>query len=196
MTNTTKAFKTFNAAFIAEFAARAEHYNTRFAALSETFAVSQNDDDKAAMQKALCYSQSFSKLATLDAARIEILHALKIDAALIDKARDVRETVKRVCLILDALANNTRVKDKALHAVLSFIVAKSLDTVTNAQCMREAQHDTTRQADAMLNVFESTNCILSKTKIDKVKSYALNVTDDNLLTRLLTIYRADVAKAA
>lgn len=181
-------FKTFAASFAADYDTRAKHYAERAVALESRFNETQHDDDKSAMQRAQCYAQSFAKLASLNEAQQKILFSLKLDAAKIDSARDIRETVKRLTFILSALESQQRVKDRALDAMLVFVAAKKLDTVTNVAVMREMQHDTTRQSDAALNVFEALNCAKLSSKENKIKTFALDVSSDNLLSRLLKLY--------
>lgn len=83
-------------------------------------------------------------LASMSEKALASLSKYKVDAEALSK--QARELKKRSIAILEALATQTRVNDRALDAVLNYIVAKNAASMTLEQVRHEMQHETTTQA--------------------------------------------------
>jgi hypothetical protein len=83
-------------------------------------------------------------LASMSEKALAVLNKYKVDAA--ELATQSRELKKRSIKILEALANNKRVDDRALDAVLQYIVAKDAVSMTLDQVQHQMNHETLTQA--------------------------------------------------
>lgn len=87
------------------------------------------------------YSEALSNMSEK---ALAALSKYKVDAAAL--ATQSRELKKRSIAILEAIANNQKVNDRALDAVLQYIVAKDAASMTLEQVRAQMQHETTTQA--------------------------------------------------
>lgn len=108
----------------------------------------QSDEEKAtfnATAKTASTHERYSEaLANMSEKALASLNKYKVDASAL--AIQSRELKKRSIAILEALANKTRVNDRALDAVLQYIVAKDAASMTLLQVQNQMQHETTTQA--------------------------------------------------
>lgn len=105
-------------------------------------------EDKLSFAKTAKTAQTHERyneaLASMSEKALASLSKYKIDADALSK--QARELKKRSIAILEALANNSKVNDRALDAVLQFIVAKDAASMTLEQVRHEMSHETLTQA--------------------------------------------------
>jgi len=78
-----------------------------------------------------------------------------------------RELKKRTVAILEAVGNGSELSDRALDAVIQFIVAKNAERLTTMDMQREAQHQTPTQANYMKTAFKFLGIASEVNKIGK-----------------------------
>lgn len=108
----------------------------------------QNDDEKnehvKLMKRAATHERYNDALASMSDKAIQTMLKLKIDSVAL--AAQSRELKKRSIAILEALASDSSVTDRALDAVLQRLAAKRDSKLTLVQIQREMSHETTTQA--------------------------------------------------
>lgn len=120
---------------------------TKLQALTNVEAA-QSDEEKAtfaATAKTASTHERYSEaLANMSEKALASLNKYKVDASAL--ATQSRELKKRSIAILEALASKQKVNDRALDAVLQYIVAKDAASMTLLQVQNQMQHETTTQA--------------------------------------------------
>lgn len=120
---------------------------TKVQALSQV-EQAQNDEERAAFaataKTASTHERYTEALSNMSEKALASLNKYKIDAS--ELAKQSRELKKRSIAILEALANKQRVNDRALDAVLQYIVAKDAASMSLMQVQNQMQHETTTQA--------------------------------------------------
>jgi hypothetical protein len=110
--------------------------------------VAETEEDKmlnaATAKRADTHERYTNALSSMSDKALSILSKYKVDAEAL--ASQSRELKKRSVAILEALANNQKVNDRALDAVLQYIVSKNAASMTLLQVQHEMQHETTTQA--------------------------------------------------
>lgn len=128
-------------------AAAAEFAQTKLQALTNV-EQAQSDEEKVAFsataKTASTHERYTEALANMSEKALASLSKYKVDAAAL--AAQSRELKKRSIAILEALATKQRVNDRALDAVLQYIVAKDAASMTLEQVRAQMQHETTTQA--------------------------------------------------
>ena len=124
-----------------------EHESVKNEALQKLETVEAQEERDALVKtakRAKTHEVYTQALADMSDKALALLHAHKLDAAAL--AAQSRECKKRSIAMLEAVAHSTRVRDKALDALLQRLAAKSDSSLTIAQIQREMQHETTTQA--------------------------------------------------
>ena len=139
--------------------AKAEANKTVFVDAANAFAATKEQalakveqaetvEDKLSFAKTAKTAQTHERyneaLASMSEKALASLNKYKVDADALSK--QARELKKRSIAILEALASNQKVNDRALDAVLQFIVAKDAASMTLEQVRHEMHHETTTQA--------------------------------------------------
>lgn len=108
----------------------------------------QSDEERATFNStaktASTHERYTEALSNMSDKALQSLNKYKINAS--ELAAQSRELKKRSIAILEALVNKTRVNDRALDAVLQYIVAKDAAAMTLEQVRSQMQHETTTQA--------------------------------------------------
>jgi len=125
----------------AEFAATKEQ-------ASAQAAQAQNDEERKAFadaaKTASTHERYTNALANMSEKALASLNKYKINAT--ELAKQSRELKKRSIAIIEAIVTKQRVNDRALDAVLQYIVAKDAASMTLEQVRTQMQHETTTQA--------------------------------------------------
>lgn len=168
------------------FAAAAENEQAVKLQAEASMSAAQNEDEKREHEKlykrAATHERYNSALSNMTEKALQTMLKLKVDqTALVAQSRELK---KRSIAILEALAHNQRVDDRALDSVLQRLASKRDSKLTLTQVQREMQHETTTQAAyfktcAMFYNFATYN----KTDKEIVFNY-----DAQVLKQLLTIY--------
>lgn len=115
---------------------------------AEKLTSAQNDDEKREFEQARKRAETHEKfnaaLSDMSEKALASLSRYNVDAQVLSEQS--RELKKRSIAILEAVANNKRVDDTALDAMLQRLAAKKDATMTLAQIQREMNHKTTTQA--------------------------------------------------
>jgi sugar-specific transcriptional regulator TrmB len=99
---------------------------------------------KAQFQRAATHEKFNAALSSMSDKAVQVMNRYKIDAeALSNQSRELK---KRSIAILEAIATNSFVQDKALDAVLNVLAAKKSEKLTISTIQNEMQHDTDTQA--------------------------------------------------
>ncbi|UKL15052.1 hypothetical protein hairong_148 [Pseudomonas phage hairong] len=113
-------------------------------AARETDNVAEAASFKAQFQKAQTHEKFNEALSSMSDKAVSVMNKYKIDAeALSNQSREMK---KRSIAILEAVATNSFVQDKALDAVLHVLAAKRSDKLTISTIQNEMQHETDTQA--------------------------------------------------
>lgn len=108
----------------------------------------QSDDEKssfiATAKTAQTHERYSAALSDMSEAALKLITRYSVDAEALSK--QARELKKRSIAILEAIASKQKVNDRALDAVLQFIVAKDVAAMTLDQVQHQMQHQTTTQA--------------------------------------------------
>jgi hypothetical protein len=136
------------ASFKEVFANAAVNYsNTKTQALQQA-EQAQSDEERvsfnATAKTASTHERYTEALSNMSEKALASLSKYKVDAAQLSEQS--RELKKRSIAILEAIANKQKVNDRALDAVLQFIVAKDAVSMTLEQVRAQMQHETTTQA--------------------------------------------------
>lgn len=138
---------------------KAESNKAVFASAANSFADTKNQalakveqaqtaEDKTSFAKTAKTASTHEKyseaLAQMSEKALASLSKYKIEAVVL--AAQARELKKRSIAILEALASNSKVNDRALDAVLQCIVKKDAASMTLEQVRHEMQHTTLTQA--------------------------------------------------
>jgi hypothetical protein len=139
--------------------AKAEANKTAFVEVAANFAQTKeqalnnienatSDEERATFQatakKANTHERYSEALSKMSEKALASLNKYKIDAKTL--AEQSRELKKRSIAILEALANKQKVNDRALDAVLQYIVKNDAAAMTLEQVRFQMQHETTTQA--------------------------------------------------
>ena len=128
-------------------AAAVDYTNTKTQA-QQAAEQAQSDEERAAFnataKTADTHSRYTEALSNMSEKALASLSTYKVDAKVLSEQS--RELKKRSIAILEALATKQRVNDRALDAVLQFIVAKDAASMTLEQVRAQMQHETTTQA--------------------------------------------------
>jgi hypothetical protein len=128
-------------------AAAAEFASTKDQALVNV-EQAQNDEERAAFQAtaktASTHERYTEALSNMSEKALQSLNKYKVNAS--ELASQSRELKKRSIAILEALATKQRVNDRALDAVLQYIVAKDAAAMSLEAVRTQMQHETTTQA--------------------------------------------------
>lgn len=134
--------------FKSVFASAAVDYSNTKAQAQAQAEQAQNEEERnafnATAKTADTHSRYTEALSNMSEKALASLSSYKIDAKTL--AEQSRELKKRSIAILEALATKQRVNDRALDAVLQFIVAKDAASMTLEQVRAQMQHETTTQA--------------------------------------------------
>lgn len=148
-----------------------------------------NADEKEQFEKARKRAETHevynTKLAEMS---VEALNYLARKMSFVDAAKlaeQSRELKKRSIKIIEALAHNKSVDDRALDAVLQRLAAKSDITLTLLQIQKEMQHETTTQAQYFKTCAEFFN-FANYSKADKTLTFKY---DAHVLSELMKIYK-------
>jgi hypothetical protein len=148
--------------------------------------VAENDDAKAASKKAMQRAATHEKyndaLSGMSEKALSILAKYKVDPAKLSEQS--RELKKRSIKILEALASNSKVDDRALDAVLQFIELKKSDVLTLEVVRRQMDHETTTQAQ----YFKTCAIFFGFATYSKSEKELTLKKDNNVLADLLKIY--------
>lgn len=127
--------------------AAADFAQTKMQALTNV-EQAQSEEEKsrftATAKTASTHERYTEALASMSEKALASLSKYKVDASAL--ASQSRELKKRSIAILEALATKQRVNDRALDAVLQYIVAKDAAAMTLEQVRSQMQHETTTQA--------------------------------------------------
>lgn len=140
----TKAIEALKSVFVN---AAAQHEVVKTEALTK-LETTEVVEERTALLKTAKRAQTHetynAALAEMSDKALALLHAHKLDAQAL--AAQSRECKKRSIAMLEAVAHSTRVRDKALDALLQRLAAKSDASLTISQIQREMQHETATQA--------------------------------------------------
>lgn len=146
----------------------------------------ENDADKLEnkklFQRAATHERYNEALAGMSEKALQQAVKYKVDAQAI--ANQSRELKKRSIAILEALATESRCKDKALDAIMQRLAAKRDDKLTVSQIQREMQHDTDTQA----GYFKTCGVFYKFAEYSKHDKTVIFNYDSAILKALLNIY--------
>lgn len=154
--------------------------------LEERLNAAQNDEEREEIKRAFMRANTHTRynefLRDMSEKALSTMMKLKVDAkALTEQSRELK---KRSIKILEALAHNQRVDDRALDSVLQRLAAKRDSSLTIAQIQREMQHETATQAQ----YFKTCALFFNFATYSKAdKSVTFNY-DNNVLKALMNIY--------
>lgn len=165
--------------------AAANFAQTKLQALTQVESA-QSDEEKASFKSAAKTAQTHERyseaLSKMSEKALASLSKYKINAE--ELATQSRELKKRSIAILEALATKQRVQDRALDAVLQYIVAKDAAAMSLEAVRAQMMHETTTQAQ-----YFKTCAIFfhfaTYSKSDKVINFKKDAT---VLKELIAIY--------
>lgn len=148
-----------------------------------------SQDEKAEFEKARKRAETHetynTKLAEMSVEALNYL-ARKMSSVSAEKlAEQSRELKKRSIKIIEALAHNKTVDDRALDAVLQRLAAKNDITLSLTQIQKEMQHETTTQAQYFKTCAEFFS-FANYSKADKTLTFKY---DAHVLAELMKIYK-------
>jgi hypothetical protein len=137
------------------------------------------------MQRAATHERFNEALRDMSEAGHKALAKYKVDAEAL--AKQSRELKKRSIAILEALGSQAHVNDRALDAVLQFIVEKNPAVVTLEQVRKQMQHETTTQAQ----YFKTCAIFFKFGDYSKSEKQLILKSDAPVLRDLLKLYAAE-----
>lgn len=150
----------------------------------------QTQEDKLSFAKTAKTAHTHERyneaLASMSEKALASLNKYKVDADALSK--QARELKKRSIAILEALASNQKVNDRALDAVLQFIVAKDAASMTLEQVRHEMSHETLTQAQ----YFKTCALFFNFATYSKSEKAVTFNKDAHVLRDLLKIYAVKV----
>lgn len=153
---------------------------------AEKIETATDDDAKAEFVRAYKHADTHERfnnaLSSMSDKAMNCISKYAVDAEKL--AEQSRELKKRSIAILEALANNKRVDDRALDAVLQRLAAKHDASLNLVQIQREMQHETTTQAQYFKKCAEFFN-FAQYSKSDKTMSFNY---ESKVLKDLLKLY--------
>lgn len=179
--------------------AKAESFKNVFATAAANFAQTkehaqqaaehaQTDEERAAFnataKKAHTHARYAEALSNMSEKALASLSTYKVNAEAL--AEQSRELKKRSIAILEALANKQRVNDRALDAVLQYIVAKDASSMTLEQVRAQMQHETLTQAQ----YFKTCAIFFNFAQYSKSEKTISFNKDAKVLKELIAIYSA------
>lgn len=184
------SFKTFAAAFSTRAQNSSESRDASARIDESRYLETQSDKDKRNMQRNDTHARYDAALASISDEAKKVAHQLDLDVSRIVAMS--REAKKRLMLMLDAIARNSRVNDRAIDALMQYLVAKDSHSFTLREFQREAQHETTTQAQYARTMFvQLCDATLSESK----SRVTLDASADTIYSRLRAIYARSDASA-
>lgn len=179
--------------------AKAESFKNVFASAAVNFSntktqaqasaeQAQSDEERAAFnataKTADTHERYTNALSNMSEKALASLSTYKVNAEAL--AEQSRELKKRSIAILEALATKQRVNDRALDAVLQYIVAKDAASMTLEQVRAQMQHETTTQAQ----YFKTCAIFFNFAQYSKSEKTISFNKDAKVLKELIAIYTA------
>lgn len=143
----------------------------------------EDTDFKREAQRSATHARFNSKLAELSEKALSVCYQFKIDAsALVAQSRELK---KRLISAVEAIAASDKSKlDKALAAILAYIVASEKESAAITEIQRAMNHSTATQA----NYFKNFCLFLNIASYDKSAKVIKFDTDHKLFKQLVALF--------